>query len=85
MKTIIITALAVIALTSCKKETPQSDCTCNEVYEKRYTGAVIYWEFVSQVPVDVECWRHLEITEEWQTTSPVNLKITYHRKQIICE
>lgn len=82
MKTTII-AIAALIMVSCKKETPQPECNCNEVH-LRNTGSGA-WEIQSTTPIDTECWRHNEVTDEWQTTPSWSPFPWYHKKVIICE
>lgn len=80
MKKLIL--FLALGLLSCKKETPQPECNCNEVYS-RNTGNG--WVVQSTTPINAECWRHNEVTDEWQTTPSVTPFPWYHKKVIICE
>lgn len=81
MKKLIL--LLALGLLACKKETPQPECNCNEVYSRKFISSG--WAVVSTTPIDVECWRHNEVTSEWQTTDPVTTMPIQHKKVIICE
>ena len=86
MKALKITAVLLMALVSCKKETQADNlCDCREAKEERVNN--VWHERSTTTPVKMDCWKHNEITQEWQEPHQFlgwNMPHTY-RKRIICE
>jgi hypothetical protein len=86
MKKLLILAALAITFVSCKKETPQPNnkCNCAEVTYLKWFYTQNTWEEQSRGNTQqMDCWRHGEVTSEWNTTQ-IGLPQEW-KKQIVCE
>jgi hypothetical protein len=87
MKKLLILAALAITFVSCKKETPQptnNKCNCAEVTYLKWFYTQNTWEEQNRVNTQqMDCWRHGEVTSEWNTTQ-IGLPQEW-KKQIVCE